>query len=127
MLAVNLYQALYVALATLLMPYRPRTVALVNTSTFRGRRLWKRLYQCVLARFDLTVHGSRGATHFWVKRRRQARTKSTSSTTASTPRTSSPSSLRGRQAAARMLGVKPEALLIGTVGMAGRRRTMKCC
>src|SRR3954468_5776398 len=28
-LAVNLYQALYVALAVLLLPYRPRTVALV--------------------------------------------------------------------------------------------------
>ena len=35
-LAVNLYQSLYVALATLLMPHRPRIVALVNTSTFRG-------------------------------------------------------------------------------------------
>ena len=57
-LAVNLYQALYVALATLLLPYRPRTVALVNTSTFRGHRALKRMYQSVLARFDLTVHGS---------------------------------------------------------------------
>ena len=35
-LAVNLYQALYLALATIALPYRPRTVALVNTSTFRG-------------------------------------------------------------------------------------------
>jgi glycosyltransferase involved in cell wall biosynthesis len=34
--AVNLYQALYVACATLLMPTAPRIVALVNTSTFRG-------------------------------------------------------------------------------------------
>jgi hypothetical protein len=32
--AVNLYQALYVAGATLLMARPPRTVALVNTSTF---------------------------------------------------------------------------------------------
>lgn len=65
-LAVNLYQALYVALATLLLPYRPRTVALVNTSTFRGHRLMKRLYQAVLSRFDLTVHGSDAQRRFWL-------------------------------------------------------------
>jgi hypothetical protein len=33
-LALNLYQALYVALASLLLPYRPRMVALVNTAFF---------------------------------------------------------------------------------------------
>jgi glycosyltransferase involved in cell wall biosynthesis len=65
-LAVNLYQALYVALATLLLPYRPRTVALVNTSTFRGHGLMKRLYQFVLGRFDLTVHGSDAQRQFWL-------------------------------------------------------------
>ena len=65
-IAVNLYQALYVACATLLLPYRPRIVALVNTSTFRGRHLRKRLYQSVLARFDLTVHGSQAQSRFWV-------------------------------------------------------------
>ena len=36
-IAVNLYQALYVACATSLLSHRPRIVALVNTSTFRGR------------------------------------------------------------------------------------------
>ena len=65
-IAVNLYQALYVACATALLPHRPRTVALVNTSTFRGRRLWKRIYQLVLARFDHTVHGSQAQRRFWV-------------------------------------------------------------
>ena len=35
-IAVNLYQALYVACATSLLSHRPRTVALVNTSTFRA-------------------------------------------------------------------------------------------
>ena len=66
-IAVNLYQALYVALATMLLPYRPRKVALVNTSTFRGHRLWKRIYQSVLARFDLTVHGSEAQRRFWFR------------------------------------------------------------
>ena len=50
-IAVNLYQALYVVLACMLLPYRPRTVALVNTSTFRGHRVWKRIYQSVLCAF----------------------------------------------------------------------------
>src|SRR5690349_24219485 len=63
--AVNLYQALYVACATALMPLRPRIVALVNTSTFRGRRMRKRLYQSVLSRFDLVVHGSQAQSRFW--------------------------------------------------------------
>ena len=63
--AVNLYQALYVACATLLLRQRPRIVALVNTSTFRGRRLRKRLYQSVLARFDQVVHGSQAQSRFW--------------------------------------------------------------
>jgi glycosyltransferase involved in cell wall biosynthesis len=63
--AVNLYPALYVALATLLMRNRPRTVALINTSTFRGSSLVKRLYQRVLRYFDHTVHGSRTQQKFW--------------------------------------------------------------
>jgi glycosyltransferase involved in cell wall biosynthesis len=65
-IAVNLYQSLYVACATFLLPARPRTVALVNTSTFRGRRLLKRFYQLVLTRFDLTVHGSEAQRRFWL-------------------------------------------------------------
>jgi glycosyltransferase involved in cell wall biosynthesis len=70
--AVNLYQALYVACATWMLPDRPRTVAVVNTSTFQGRRLWKRIYQRVLARFDLTVHGSQAQRDFWLANNRRA-------------------------------------------------------
>ncbi len=90
-IAVNLYQALYVACATSLLSHRPRTVALVNTSTFRGRRLRKRLYQMVLSRFDLTVHGSQAQRRFWVDAKSACtRQFHRSSTTVSTPRTSSP-------------------------------------
>src|SRR5688500_8916008 len=66
-IAVNLYQAVYVMLACLFQPYRPRTVALVNTSTFAGNRLWKRIYQSVLARFDHIVHGSQAQRAFWFR------------------------------------------------------------
>lgn len=117
-LALNLYQALYVALATLLLPYRPRTVALVNTSTFRGHRAWKRVYQSVLSRFDLTVHGSEAQRQFWFKSNCAAWKRSTviyngvdSDHFESTAVFEAGKRLRAS------LGLKPESLLVGTVGM----------
>ena len=116
-IAVNLYQALYVACATSLMSHRPRTVALVNTSTFRRRRLWKRLYQVVLSRFDLTVHGSQAQRRFWVDADRQAHDNSSviyngvdSAWFEPVVAFEDAKRLRTR------LGVSPKALLIGTVG-----------
>jgi glycosyltransferase involved in cell wall biosynthesis len=110
--AVNLYQALYVACATLPMAHRPRIVALVNTSTFRGRHLRKRLYQSVLARFDLVVHGSRAQTRFW-----EASEKSTVIYNGVDSAHFDP--IVAFEAAKRLrasLGVKPGALLLGSVG-----------
>jgi glycosyltransferase involved in cell wall biosynthesis len=116
-LAVNLYQALYVALATLLLPYRPRTVALVNTSTFRGHRLMKRLYQAVLGRFDLTVHGSDAQRRFWLKAGQRAADNTTviyngvdSDHFEATAAFEAAKRLRAS------LGLKPDSFLIGTVG-----------
>jgi glycosyltransferase involved in cell wall biosynthesis len=117
-LAVNLYQALYLALASMLLPYRPRKVALVNTSTFRGHRLWKRMYQAVLARFDLVVHGSEMQKRFWFKANSSGWKHST---VLYNGVDSDHFELTGSfEAGKRMrasLGVKPESLLIGTVGM----------
>jgi glycosyltransferase involved in cell wall biosynthesis len=117
-LAVNLYASLYVALATLLMPRRPRIVALVNTSTFFGAHLWKRTYQAVLARFDLTVHGSDAQRHFWMKPNSHAWNKST---VVYNGVDSEHFEITGAFEAGKRLraslGVKPESLLIGTVGM----------
>jgi glycosyltransferase involved in cell wall biosynthesis len=116
--AVNLYQALYVACATFLMPKRPRIVALVNTSTFRGRRLRKRLYQTVLERFDLVVHGSQAQSRFWdVAPGRASPEKSTViyngvDSTHFEPVVAFEAAKRLRAS----LGVKPGALLIGSVG-----------
>ena len=118
--AVNLYQALYVACATFLLPRRPRIVALVNTSTFRGRRLRKRLYQAVLTRFDQVVHGSRAQSHFWEEsppRFAQVREKSMViyngvDSTHFDPIVAFEAAKRLRAS----LGVKPEALLLGSVG-----------
>jgi glycosyltransferase involved in cell wall biosynthesis len=117
-LSVNLYQALYVALATLLLPYRPRTVALVNTSTYRGHPLVKRLYQWVLKRFDLTVHGSQAQRRFWLRANGDAWRNSTviyngvdSDYFELTAAFEAGKRLRAS------LGVKPDALLAGTVSM----------
>jgi glycosyltransferase involved in cell wall biosynthesis len=122
--AVNLYQALYVACATLLMPRRPRIVALVNTSMFRGRRLFKRLYQSVLTRFDLVVHGSQAQSLFWEPpragtphARSQARQRSTVIYNGVDSAHFEP--IVAFEAAKRLrasLGVKPGALLLGSVG-----------
>jgi glycosyltransferase involved in cell wall biosynthesis len=116
-IAVNLYQALYVACATALLSHRPRTVALVNTSTFRGRRLWKRLYQFVLSRFDLTVHGSQAQRRFWVDASRRAHDNSSVIYNGVDSAHFEP--VAAYEAAKRLrtrLGVSPQALLMGTVG-----------
>jgi glycosyltransferase involved in cell wall biosynthesis len=117
-LAVNLYQALYVALVKPLLPYRPRTVALVNTSTFRGHRLLKRLYQSVLARLDLTVHGSEAQRQFWFKSGCEAWRNST--VVYNGVDSDHFEGIGSFEAAKRLrasLGLKAESLLLGTVGM----------
>ena len=117
-LAVNLYASLYVALATLLMSQRPRIVALVNTSTFFGARLWKRTYQAVLARFDLTVHGSDAQRHFWMKVNSNAWQKSTVVYNGvDSGHFEITAAFEAGKRLRTSLGVKPESLLIGTVGM----------
>jgi len=115
--AVNLYQALYVACATLLLPNRPRIVALVNTSTFRGRHMRKRLYQAVLSRFDLVVHGSQAQSRFWEAGTPQADDKSAVIYNGVDSAHFDP--IVAFEAAKRLrasLGVKPGALLLGSVG-----------
>ncbi|HEV7608196.1 MAG TPA: glycosyltransferase [Steroidobacteraceae bacterium] len=115
--AVNLYQALYVACATFLLPHRPRIVALVNTSTFRGRHFRKRLYQSVLARFDQVVHGSQAQSRFWQGAGTPAADKSTVIYNGVDSAHFEP--IVAFEAAKRLrasLGVKPGALLLGSVG-----------
>jgi glycosyltransferase involved in cell wall biosynthesis len=114
--AVNLYQAMYVAAAMLLLPQRPRTVALVNTSTFRGKRLMKRFYQFVLTRFDHTVHGCQAQRAYW---QFSARTTDKSTVIYNGVDAAHFEPVVAFEAAKRLrekLGVKPSGLLIGTVG-----------
>lgn len=114
--SVNLYSSLYVACATFFMRDRPRTVALINTSTFRGRTLIKRLYQWVLTRFDHTVHGSRVQREYWltdeVAERKSSVIYNGVDSTSFEPVVAFEAAKRLRD----KLGVKPASLLIGTVG-----------
>jgi glycosyltransferase involved in cell wall biosynthesis len=122
--AVNLYQALYVACATFLMRGRPRTVALVNTSTFRGRRGLKRLYQAVLTRFDHTVHGSQVQRRFWLASNDERK----SSVIYNGVDSASFEPVSVFEASRRLrekLGVKPASLLIGTVGRLAPEKNQK--
>jgi len=116
-LALNLYQALYVALATLFLPYRPRRIALVNTSTFR-RQLYKRMYQRVLERFDLIVHGSETQKRFWFAPDSRGWKHSTVLYNGvDSDHFELTGSFEAGKRLRASLGVKPESLLIGTVGM----------
>jgi glycosyltransferase involved in cell wall biosynthesis len=117
-IAVNLYASLYVVMACLMLPYRPHLVALVNTSTFLGHAFWKRVYQSVLARFDHIVHGSDAQRAFWFKANCRAWERSSviyNGVDSDHFDAQEFFEAAKRQRAA--LGVRPEALLVGTVGM----------
>jgi glycosyltransferase involved in cell wall biosynthesis len=117
-LAVNLYPSLFVALATFLLPRRPRTVALINTSTYRGSGLMKRIYQWVLARFDLTVHGSIAQRDFWLKTHGgDTGNSAVIYNGVDSDHFENTDSLEAGKRLRASLGVKPDALLFGTVGM----------
>jgi glycosyltransferase involved in cell wall biosynthesis len=116
LVAVNLYQALYVACATFLMSRRPRTVALVNTSTFRGSRFLKRLYQAVLARFDHTVHGSQVQRAFWLTNPKSREKSSVIYNGVDSANFEPVGSFEAAKRLRCQLGVKPTGMLIGSVG-----------
>ena len=114
--AVNLYQALYVAVATFFMPRRPRTVALVNTSTFLGSVWIKRLYQAVLTRFDHTVHGSQGQRRFWLTSRHADEKSSVIYNGVDSASFEPTAAFEAAKRLREKLGARPSGLLIGTVG-----------
>jgi glycosyltransferase involved in cell wall biosynthesis len=115
-MAVNLYQALYVACATFLLPGRPRTVALVNTSTLRAGELLKRFYQAVLSRFDHVVHGSEVQRRFWVNSRRALERSSVIYNGVDSASFEPTAVFEAAKRVRHSLGVKPAGMLIGTVG-----------
>lgn len=123
--AVNLYQALYVAAVVPLLAQRPRTLALVNTSTLQGRPLLKRLYQYVLRRFDHTVHGSQTQRVFWLNGAQSAENSSVIYNGVDATHFEPVVAFEAAKRLREKLGVKPGALLIGTVGRLAREKNQE--
>jgi glycosyltransferase involved in cell wall biosynthesis len=92
-------------------------VALVNTSTFRGHKLWKRFYQSVLGRFDLTVHGSDAQRQFWFRSGHAWRNSTVVYNGVDSDHFEYIGSFEAAKRLRASFGLKPESLLIGTVGM----------
>jgi glycosyltransferase involved in cell wall biosynthesis len=117
-IAVNLYQAIYVMLACRFLPYRPRTVALVNTSTFKGSALARRVYQSVLARLDHTVHGSEAQRKFWFEPGCKASVNSSVIYNGvDSEHFDARDFLEPAKRLRASLGARPESFVVGTVGM----------
>jgi glycosyltransferase involved in cell wall biosynthesis len=75
--AVNQYPTLYVVAASKLMRHKPRTVGLINTSTFRDGREWQRsFYRLVLSCLDWSVYGSELQRAQWLPARSAMRRRS---------------------------------------------------
>lgn len=118
LLAVNLYPALYIALATLGMTNRPRTVGLINTSEFRAGTQWQApFYRPLLRRFDRTVYGSEAQRTYWRSVLRYPSERSMVLYNGVDTEHFMPDETQERRYhERRRLGVSPQSFLVGTVG-----------
>lgn len=117
LLAVNLYPALYITLAVLGMPNRPRTVGLINTSEFRAGAGWQAsFYRPLLRRFDRTVYGSESQRVYWQSVLRYPSERSMVLYNGVDPVHFAPETEVQRHDARRRLGVPPHGFVVGTVG-----------
>jgi glycosyltransferase involved in cell wall biosynthesis len=116
--AVNLYPALYVALAVFGVTNRPRTVGLINTTEFPEGSEWRAsFYRPFLRRFDTTVYGCELQRSRWLSllhypRERSAVMYNGVDAEHFAPAASAAQALAER----RRLGIEPQAFVIGTVG-----------
>lgn len=118
LLAVNLYPALYIALAVLGMTNRPRTVGLINTSEFRAGTEWQTsFYRPLLRRFDRTVYGSESQRAYWHSVLRYPSERSMVLYNGVDPAHFVPDETEVRRhAERRRLGVPADGFVVGTVG-----------
>lgn len=65
--AVNLYPALYVAMAAARLRPRPRTVGLINTTVFKPGQSWRQgFYRPLLSLLDCSVYGCEAQRCLWL-------------------------------------------------------------
>ena len=116
--AVNLYAALYVAMASVGLRDRPRTVGMINTSEFTSDRAWRAtFYRPVIGRLDRTVYGSESQRLHWLSLLKYPSERSMVLYNGVDARHFAPDSLDAlRDAERRRLGLPAEAFVVGTVG-----------
>jgi glycosyltransferase involved in cell wall biosynthesis len=117
-LAMSLYPALYVSLATMGMKNRARTVALINTTDFREGRKWEPFfYRPFLRQFDDIVYGCELQRSRWPSLQRRLRPRSSVIYNGVDTEYFAPAAGAGQSAEARKrLGIGPQAFVIGSVG-----------
>lgn len=117
-LAVNLYPALYVSLASLGMSNRPRTVCLINTTQFPQGRQWRAsFYRPFMRWFDSTVYGCELQRSVWLSLLRYPQERSSViyngvDTEHFVPAAGAARRLEERQ----RFRIAPQAFVVGTVG-----------
>lgn len=115
--SVNLYPALYLSLATRALSRRPRTIALLNTTSFPKGEEWRRtFYRPFLRRMDELVYGCALQSREW------AQFLGTKATCASVIYNGvdtehfAPPEQRARASIRADLGLSPDTFVVGTVG-----------
>jgi glycosyltransferase involved in cell wall biosynthesis len=115
-LSVNMYPALYVALATSAMRRRPGTVALLNTTTLPDGEHWRRaFYRPFLRRMDRIVYGCDVQRTEWLTYLNDDHARSSViyngvDTEHFTPDAGDAAAIRAR------LGLAPSAFVVGSIG-----------
>src|SRR5690606_16355804 len=115
--SINLYPALYVALATWTASHRARRVGVLNTTVFKKGEEWRRtFYAPILRRFEGLVYGCELQRDAWSKQLGSVRSRAIVIYNGVDVEHFKPDEDRARQFAARgQLGVPAHAFVIGTV------------
>ena len=116
-LSVNMYPALYVALATAGMDRRPRTIGLLNTTVLKDGDRWRQsFYRPFLRRLDGFVYGCELQRASWSPELRCEQSRSTVIYNGVDTDYFSPQPETQRLAERRRLGIAARAFVIGSVG-----------
>jgi glycosyltransferase involved in cell wall biosynthesis len=118
LIAVSLYPTLYVNAAARLCAMRPRTAALINTSSFNPGQEWRRtLYTRLLHGLDWVVYGCEAQRELWqpAQNARTARNSSVIYNGVDTRRFSIDAAMPG-EVCRRRMAIADDAFVIGSVG-----------
>ena len=117
-LAVNSYPTIYVAAATRSLTPKPRTIVLMNTSSYGAGEEWRRyLYRSVMRLLDETIYGSEIQRDGWVSEKHPLRAASAVIYNGVDTERFSVNAIGDQgQKFREQLGISPATFLIGAVG-----------